>query len=251
VLDEEMLLSLRNDAIAETIKKTAPVWTVNMEDPCIIRIAGMVARVIDYKSSFTRKHTLQIANKSWLMGGYYGYGETEKAQLYLAAALHDIGKIAVPTQVLEKPGSLDKAEFETIKQHVVYTHDWLKNVEGLEQICLWATNHHEKLDGSGYPAGKKAEDLDFNSRLLTCLDIYQAIGEERPYHPARSHAETMPILYDMAEKGEIDRNIVKDMDAVLEPYSNRDVPPPDLPYAPSLAQQAPGEGQLDGGRVYL
>jgi HD-GYP domain-containing protein (c-di-GMP phosphodiesterase class II) len=233
VLDGEMLLSLRNDAIAESIKKAVPVWTINMEDPSILRIAGMVARVIDYKSVFTRKHTLQIANKSWLMGEYYGYGESGRAQLYLAAALHDIGKIAVPVRVLEKPGRLDEAEFEIIKQHVVYTREWLGEIEGFEKICDWASNHHEKLDGSGYPAGKKAEDLNFNSRLLACIDIYQAISEERPYHPARSHGETMPILYDMAAKGEIDLKIVKDMDPILEPYSNRDVPPPELPQVPA------------------
>jgi HD-GYP domain-containing protein (c-di-GMP phosphodiesterase class II) len=226
VLDEGMLLSLRDESIKETINKAMPLWIVNMENPIIIRIAEMVARVIDYKSAFTRKHTVQIANKSWLMGGYYGYDESGRSQLYLAAALHDIGKIAIPREVLEKPGKLDRTEFEIIKGHVVYTREWLKDIEGFEKLCAWASNHHEKLDGSGYPGGKKGEDLDFNSRLLTCIDIYQAISEERPYHPARSHRETMPILYDMAEKGEIDRGIVKDMDTVLEPYSNRDAPPP-------------------------
>jgi HD-GYP domain-containing protein (c-di-GMP phosphodiesterase class II) len=75
--------------------------------------------------------------------------------------------------------------------------------------------YHEKLDGSGYPFGKKAEELDFNSRLMACIDIYQAVSEERPYHPERDHQSTMKILHDMAEKGQVDAGIVKDMDKAL------------------------------------
>ncbi|MDR1143634.1 MAG: phosphohydrolase, partial [Spirochaetaceae bacterium] len=100
------------------------------------------------------------------------------------------------------------------------------DIEGFGHICGWAANHHEKLDGSGYPFGKKAEDLDFNSRLIACIDIYQAVSEERPYHPGRNHAETMKVLYDMAERGKIDGGIVRDLDAVLAEYDGRDVPLP-------------------------
>jgi HD-GYP domain-containing protein (c-di-GMP phosphodiesterase class II) len=65
--------------------------------------------------------------------------------------------------------------------------------------------------------GKKAEELDFNSKLMACIDVYQAVIEERPYHPARDHRATMEILYDMAKKGAIDENIVRDMDKTLGP----------------------------------
>ncbi|MDR1627010.1 MAG: HD domain-containing protein [Spirochaetia bacterium] len=227
VLDGEMLESLRDGAIYAAVEKTVPVWTANIRDPLIIRIAGMVAHVIDYKSVFTKKHSIQIANKSWLMADYYEYTETQKAQLYLAAALHDIGKIATPVEILEKPGRLTDEEFAVIMRHAQYTRDWLCGISGFEDICRWASNHHEKLIGGGYPCGKRAEELDFDSRLLACMDIYQAVCEERPYHPARSHADTMEILYGTAAKGEIDAAIVEDMDGVLAEYSLQDVPPPD------------------------
>jgi HD-GYP domain-containing protein (c-di-GMP phosphodiesterase class II) len=183
----------------------------------------MIARVIDYKSVFTKKHTMQIANRAWLMGSYYGYDEASKAQLYLAAALHDIGKIATPLEILENPGGLTRDEFEIIKQHVKHTYDWLSTVEGLEDICRWASDHHEKLDGTGYYRGKKTGDLDFNSCLLACIDVYQAVSEERPYHPARGHKDTMPILYAMAQKGLVNEKIVKDLDAVMAKYSYQDI----------------------------
>jgi HD-GYP domain-containing protein (c-di-GMP phosphodiesterase class II) len=228
ILDEDMLASLRDEAIPASVQEAVPLWTIDIRDPSIICIAGMIARVIDYKSAFTKKHTVQIANKSWLMASHYGYDETQKAQVYLAAALHDIGKIATPLEILEKPGVLNTEEFEIIKQHVLHTYEWLCGIEGFDDICRWASNHHEKLTGSGYPFGKKAEDLDFNSRLLACIDIYQAVCEARPYHPARSHAETMPILHKIADKGEIDGAIVKDLDTVLAEYSLKDVQPPEL-----------------------
>jgi HD-GYP domain-containing protein (c-di-GMP phosphodiesterase class II) len=189
-----------------------------MEDHVIINFADFAIRIIDYKSNFTRKHTSGIAEKAWFLGGHYGYDATERTQLYLAAALHDLGKLAIPSEILEKPGKLDNDEFNIIKSHVYLTWELLKDIEGFEKVCDWASNHHEKLDGSGYCFGKKAEDLDFNSRLLACIDIYQAVSESRPYHPPRSHKDTMEILYRMAAEGYVDDKIVREMDQVLPAF---------------------------------
>ncbi|MDR2109801.1 MAG: HD domain-containing protein [Spirochaetaceae bacterium] len=226
ILDGGTLLSLRDDRIAETARGTIPPWVTDIEDRAVFRIAGLSARIIDYKSVFTRRHSVQIANRSWLMGSYYGYGQPRRMGIYLAASLHDIGKIATPAHILEKPGRLSDDEFAVIKDHVWHTWNILKDVNGFEAICDLASSHHEKLDGTGYPFGKKAEALDFDARMLACVDIYQAVSEARPYHDRRSHGETMPVLYDMAKKGFIDGVIVKDMDTVMAEYSNRDVPPP-------------------------
>jgi HD-GYP domain-containing protein (c-di-GMP phosphodiesterase class II) len=215
VLDENMLFSLRDDHIEETAERLLPPWTVDMEDQTIRDFAGFIIRIIDYKSEFTREHSLGIAEKAWYLGGYYGYDSAAKTSFYLAAALHDLGKLATPVDILEKQGKLTNDEFRIISNHVYHTWRLLKDIKGLEDICAWASNHHEKLDGSGYWFGKKAEDLDFNSRLLACIDIYQAVSEPRPYHPARNHKDTMSILYDMAGKGQIDGQIVRDLDKVL------------------------------------
>ena len=228
ILNEEMLVSLRDENIEETIRRSIPFWQMDMGNTALIPIAHFVARIIDYKSAFTMLHTTQIANRAWVMAEYYGYDLMEKIQLFLAASLHDIGKLAVPSEILEKPGKLDNEEFGIIKSHVSQTREIMSAAEGMELITEWAANHHEKLDGSGYPFGKTADDLDHNSRLMACIDIYQAVCEERPYHPRRSHAETMPVLYSMAEKGGIDSDIVNDMNTVMEPYSGMDLPPPSL-----------------------
>jgi HD-GYP domain-containing protein (c-di-GMP phosphodiesterase class II) len=226
VINGELLRSLRDDRIREASERViAPIET-DMKDKVILRFALLVARIIDYKSAFTRRHTSQIANKAWLMGNRYNWDEDHKAQFFLAASLHDLGKLSTPIEILEKPDILTHEEFLVIKDHVKVTRELLKDIDGLETICDWASNHHEKLDGSGYPLGKKGDQLDFNSRLLACIDIYQAVSEERPYHPRRSHADTMTVLKDMAAKGFIDGNIVNDLDTDLASFDGGDVPAP-------------------------
>jgi len=227
ILDLPTLASLKDDVIKQTSVESISPWTVDVQTDTIYGLAGFVARIIDYKSVFTHRHSAQIANKAWFMGKHYKYEPQELAELYLAASLHDLGKLAIPSAILEKPGKLTDDEFEIIKKHVYLTWQLLSEVEGFETICRWASDHHEKLDGYGYSFGRKAHELDFNSRLLTCLDIYQAISEERPYHPRRNHKDTMKILYEMADTEKIDLAIVKEIDNVLAPFDGKDIPPPD------------------------
>jgi HD-GYP domain-containing protein (c-di-GMP phosphodiesterase class II) len=229
ILDWPTVLSLKDGVIEQTASDALPPWTVDIQTETIFGLAGFIAKIIDYKSIFTRRHSTQIANKAYFMGNYYKYEPQETAELYLAASLHDLGKLAVPSDILEKPGKLTAEEFEIIKGHARLTWELLSGIDGFETICRWASDHHEKLDGSGYPFGKKAPELDVNSRLLACLDIYQAISEERPYHPGRNHEDTMRILYEMADAGKIDGGIVKDLNAALAPYDGKDVPPPNGP----------------------
>ena len=227
VLDEDLLQKLSDENVVQVLESELPAWEVDIEDPKIIRVGEFIACVIDYKSEFTHMHTSQIANRAWIMAEHYGYGTAERNALFLAAALHDLGKIGVPTDILEKPGKLTDEEFLTIKEHVKNTLDWLVEMpEDFSQIVGWAANHHEKLPGGGYSRGLDAGELDFNSRLMACIDIYEAVCEPRPYHGARSHEETMQILYDMSAKGQIDSGIVKDVDAVMAEYSLMEVPSP-------------------------
>ena len=188
-----------------------PEWHLPPKEA--MKLGSIIGTAIDYKSKFTRCHTLGIAEKSKLMAKFYGYNDEETAKLYLAACLHDLGKLSTPTDILEKPGTLTEKEFTIIKNHVLKTHELLEGVD--PDIRHWAAGHHEKLDGKGYPFGLKADELHFNAQLMTCIDIYQAVSEERPYHPARSHEQTMELMHKIVTSGAIDGNIVKDLDSVL------------------------------------
>jgi len=228
ILDWPTILSLRDNVIRETAEAAFIPWIADVDDEALLNLVGFITRIIDYKSVFTQKHSNQIANKAWFMGGYYKYENAERTQLYLAAALHDIGKLEVPTAILEKPGKLTDEEFVIIKGHASQTWELLKDIDGFETVCKWASNHHEKQNGLGYPFGKKASELDFNSRLMACIDIYQAVSEERPYHPARNHKDTMQILYQIADTGDIDKKIVDDISVALSSFDGMDLPNPDL-----------------------
>lgn len=228
VLDEPLLQTMRDDVVHESLAREMPRVRRTLCNRQLLQLSSVTARIIDYKSAFTRTHSEQIANKAWLMTQEYGFDDTMCTQVYLAAALHDLGKLTTPQEVLEKPGPLTSEEFACIKNHVRATWDLLRPISGFEQIALWAAEHHEKLDGSGYPFGKKAAELSRVSRLLACLDIYQAVREARPYHAERNHTDTMKVLWLMAEEELIDREITGDLDRCLAALPNGYAPPPPM-----------------------
>ena len=149
------------------------------------------------------------------MAKYYGFDDEKRIRYYLAAALHDIGKLIIQNDILEKRGRLDTTEFANMKSHALASRVILSKIKGFEDITEWAGNHHEKLNGSGYPYGIGAERLTHEDRLMACLDIYQALTEPRPYKTPISHKKAMAIMYDMADKNEIDRTIVDDINKVF------------------------------------
>ena len=181
----------------------------------IRNIARLFAEIVDYKSTYTCDHSIGVAEKAEIMGRHYGFDDEKTTRYYFAAAMHDIGKMVTPNIVLEKPGRLTDNEFDTMKDHAATTNYILSHISGIPDIIKWASNHHEKLNGSGYPQGLKAEQLSFEERLMACIDIYQALTETRPYRDSLAHDGAIAIMRDMVEKGELDEDIVRDMDLVL------------------------------------
>ena len=207
----EKISILGQDDLSNIITKALPDINIVYSNDDIMSFANFIANIIDYKSKFTRKHSIGIAQKAATLAKYYKYSDDDISKLYLAGALHDIGKLAVDKDILEKPGKLTYDEFEKIKSHATYTYKMLKDIQGLEEVCLIASYHHEKLDGSGYPFGKKCEDLTKDQRIMEVLDIYQALIEERPYKKSMSHGEAIDILNIMARNKLIDEDILNDV----------------------------------------
>ncbi|MBO5560487.1 MAG: HD domain-containing protein [Firmicutes bacterium] len=181
-------------------------------DEQIHDIAVFFAGIVDCKSSFTRTHCIGAAEKADVMTKFYGFDADKSIRFYLSAALHDIGKLIIQNDILEKRGKLDDNEFANIKTHAAATYEILSKIEGFEDITRWASNHHEKLNGRGYPRGLSADELTLEDRLMACLDIYQALTEPRPYKAPISHKKAIEIMEEMADNNEIDKNIVADID---------------------------------------
>ena len=150
-----------------------------------------------------------MAEKAALFAQYIGFDSINVQKMYLAGALHDIGKMAVDNEILEKPDKLTDDEFSEMKNHAGYTYLILSEVNDFEEIRDWAAFHHEKLNGKGYPFGKTAAELNEPERMMACVDIYQALTEDRPYKKGLSHEKTCDILDDMAQKDFIDSDISK------------------------------------------
>lgn len=219
VLSEELLISLSDANIEEMTPAVADVaCETDLRD-----LAKLFARIIDYKSSFTKDHSLGVAEKAERMARHYGWDAATAEKIYCAGALHDIGKLMVDKNVLEKAGKLDAAEYQHIQSHAAETFRLLSKLESLGQITPWASHHHEKLNGKGYPMGLTADELDEKARLLACLDIYQALTEDRPYKAGMSHAKAISILRELVEKGELDGNITEEIARVFHSDDDADV----------------------------
>ena len=209
-------LDLKRMFITNALKNIIPKFSKECSFKEIRDMTKSLSTIIDSKSPYTQLHSSGLAAKAAKLANHYGYNEEDTYELLIAADLHDIGKLAVPNSILEAKRKLTVDEYEVIKEHTYYTRIALAEIKGFENIVEWASNHHEKLNGDGYPFGKYQDELDFNSRLMGCLDIYQALTEDRPYRPSLTHKVAMRILNDMKNDTFIDSKITADIDSIFK-----------------------------------
>jgi len=164
--------------------------------------------LIDFRSPFTAAHSSGVAATASSIAHYLGLTETEIGLIEVAGNLHDLGKMAVPNSIINKPDKLTADEFAIIRQHPYFTYSVLSTIGGMRQIAEWAAFHHEKLDGSGYPFHIDARKLDTGSRIIAVADIFTALAENRPYRKGMIKSEIISILKDLSSKGHLDKHVV-------------------------------------------
>ena len=152
------------------------------------------AAIIDAKTHFTFQHSTGVAEAARQIALRLELPWEEQKMLWRAALLHDIGKLAVPNTILEKPGALSPAEWQLMREHPRHTVRILERVEGWQPLARLAGAHHERLDGSGYHLGWSAEQLTRLDRMLAVADVYDALQAERPYRPALPKEKVAAIL---------------------------------------------------------
>ncbi|WP_018124170.1 HD domain-containing phosphohydrolase [Desulfovibrio oxyclinae] len=175
----------------------------------VVGFCDAFSHVIDFRSRFTATHSCGVATIARELGRLNGMAEDELRTLKLAGLLHDLGKLAVPSEIIEKPGMLTESEFEIMRGHTLVTEKILGSMEGLGDICLWASQHHERLDGGGYPHGLSSDDLSEGSRIMAVADVFTALTEDRPYRPGMDRHATMQVLEGMVDSGLLDASIIK------------------------------------------
>ncbi len=184
--------------------------TVSLEK--LVEISEFASAMIDFRSPFTAMHSSGVAATAVELAKIVGMSEDECKMMKIAGNMHDIGKLKIPKEILEKNGKLTDEEFNIIKEHAYYTYMLLKKVDGLDQIVEWAAFHHEKMDGSGYPFHLPGERLHFGARILAVSDIFSALTEDRPYRKGMGKEKALSILYGDAQRGEISKTIVSILD---------------------------------------
>jgi HD-GYP domain-containing protein (c-di-GMP phosphodiesterase class II) len=157
-------------------------------------VAQVFADVVDAKSPYTHRHSTGVAEYVRAIGQQLGFDSPTLRHAYRAGLLHDIGNLGVSSRILEKNGSLNKAERAEIANHPVHTWEILRRVPAFAEFAMQAATHHEKLDGSGYPWGRTADDLDALARALVVADVFEAALANRAYRAGVSVPEALQIL---------------------------------------------------------
>jgi len=176
------------------------------DDARLDRIAEAFARVIDAKSPYTARHSERVAEIADGISEMLGFDAVGRCVLRRAALLHDIGKLAISNRILDKPGKLTDEEFRAVQAHPEHTLHILERAPCFVDLADLAANHHERLDGSGYPRALDAEDLDLPMRVLAVADVYEALTADRPYRGRLPAAEGLAI---------IDRDVPHRLDATV------------------------------------
>lgn len=174
----------------------------------VIAYSKMLAYSIDFRSEATVKHTILVEAISYQIAKLCGLDEETLTTIKVAAALHDIGKIAIPVEILEKPGKLTDDEFEIIKSHAIIGYNILSDLM-IDDIRDISTLHHEKLDGNGYPFGLKEKEITPEMRIVAISDIISALLGVRSYKEEFSKEKIIKILNNMAQYNKIDVDITK------------------------------------------
>lgn len=165
----------------------------------------VIGATLEKRDPYTAGHQRRVAELSMDIARELGVPEERIHALGLAASIHDLGKIEVPAEILSKPGLLNPLEFAIIKRHAQAGYEILKDIDFPYPIAQWIWQHHERLDGSGYPLGLKGDEILPEARILAVADTVEAIYSNRPYRPGRGIemaleeiAHRRGVLYDAA-----------------------------------------------------
>ena len=172
----------------------AKSFEIEMTMDLLEQFAYTISKIIDSRSKFTTAHSFGVSAVAYEIAGYMDYTEQKKRELRVAGLLHDIGKIAVPCEIIEKNGALSSEERTDIQTHVYFTDLILQNIDGLCDIASWASHHHENHDGSGYPESLTEIGITEEMDILSYADIYTALSEDRPYRQGLEMKKIEEIL---------------------------------------------------------
>jgi putative two-component system response regulator len=200
------------------IKSLVNLKRIHSKMASIHNVIFSLANTVEAKDGYTQGHIERVSNLSVCLGRRIGLVESEIEALKLGGVLHDIGKIAVPDQILNKAGPLSPDEWEIMKKHTdIGFKICLPLKDNLGMALSVVRHHHEKLDGSGYPDNLIGEQISMVARIMAVVDIYDALTTDRPYRKGMAKTEAVKILEEESQRGKLDASIIGHLKAFLFP----------------------------------
>lgn len=190
--------------------------TEDLPVPEVKTLATMFGRIIDAKSPYTERHSQGVARVARWLGARFGFDAATLDVMEVAALLHDLGKLRVPDELLDKQGPLTVDERRRMARHAFDTFEVLRRVFGDGPVAQWAAYHHEYVSGHGYPFHREGAELPTEARIIAVADVVQALAQKRPYRASLSGEEIANILDGMVFAGKLDRGVVDAVKAEME-----------------------------------
>ncbi len=200
-------------------------------------IPYLMAAIVDAKCPYTAEHSFRVAAIAGRLGEALGLSPPECAELETAGLLHDIGKLAIPDEIVNKRGPLTSLERHVMEEHAARSYDVIMRLPGLERVAELARHHHERTDGRGYPDGIGAPSLPLAARALGTADVFQALTQQRAYRPGKEPAEVRGTLGKARESGWLDGAALDALQARFGEFWALSTGPLELPgLSPGLAK---------------
>lgn len=201
------------DAVSDSIEMILKRTVIHQRRELIIEelvdFSRLICRLIDFKSEFTASHSSGVAAIAVQLAKLSGFSKYERRLIEIAAYLHDLGKLAIPSEILEKRDALTEDEWFIMRSHVYHTYQALEPFDMLRAVSSWGSLHQERLNGTGYPFGLMEDDLPLGSRIMAVADVFTALTEDRPYRKGMIPENTTAVLQVMVEADELDKNLVE------------------------------------------
>ena len=201
---EKQFVSIIDNIISPTLETLRLYHSLHV---LYLNTVQALAAAIDAKDAYTHGHSFRVARYSVAIGRQLSLTDKELQDLEIAAYMHDLGKIGVPEAVLAKPGKLSAEEFEEIKKHPLLTNKILEPIDLPSFIVNATLQHHERLDGRGYPLGLKGNEITLYAKIIAVADVFDALTSARPYRDAMTVEDALTILYEGIDT-EYDRKVV-------------------------------------------
>ena len=179
-------------------------------------VALMFAAVVDAKSAFTAEHSISVALLSRFLAKSLDLNEASCEKIELSGLLHDLGKLKVDDDILNKPGKLNDEERLLMNRHGFDSNIILRHIKSFKEIARIASLHHETLDAKGYPYQLEASQIPIEARIIAVADIFQALVQNRPYREGLSMDSAFKIVNEMTNEGKLDSNIVQKLKENLQ-----------------------------------